>query len=231
MNNMSEQNLSWLEGKTCRTCGKRFSVLYPDLWAYKEGNQSNRIWYCSWKCLRAARPGDERKGDITPIMKIRRDRLPLVKELLAELDAGRDPVKYLEGIGYADPNQAYMEAKKWARQNQPELAKKFPTRRMPKPKDKVKVLDGKEYEKAEAISAEPLRIQPMDEPEPQPEEPDDWAVTAIRHPDLGEFYHDVKRKSIDWRTITGDEVDMDLPGWTNLSEELPRILKKLGVDV
>ena len=46
----------------CRCCGKEFTVLYPDLWAYKVGKK----WFCTWKCLRA----DEKKGeDEMPRMK------------------------------------------------------------------------------------------------------------------------------------------------------------------
>lgn len=46
----------------CSWCGKEFTVLYPDLWAYKVGKK----WFCTWKCLRA----DEKKGeDEMPRMK------------------------------------------------------------------------------------------------------------------------------------------------------------------
>ena len=39
----------------CRCCGKEFTVLYPDLWAYRVGKK----WYCTWKCLRADEKGDK----------------------------------------------------------------------------------------------------------------------------------------------------------------------------
>ena len=243
MTDMSEiKNLNWLELKTCKNCGKRFSVLYPDLWAYKEGNNAHRIWYCSWKCLRAARGGDERKGDIIPMGKGKgRNRLELARELVGLMDAGKDPIEYLDGLGYASPSQAYQDIRNYVKEKDPELFARFPVRRKTGPKPKEKPVSAAEamqamndaadefFGKCEDMglqinSAEPVRIQPEEEADP-------WAVTAIRHPDLGEFYRDVKYNTIDWRTIGGDEVGMDLPGWTDLAEELPKILKKLGVDV
>jgi len=237
---MSEiKNLNWLELKTCKNCGKRFSVLYPDLWAYKEGNNAHRIWYCSWKCLRAARGGDERKGDIIPMGKGRgRNRLELAMELVELMDAGKDPIEYLDSLGYASPGQTYQDIRNYVREKDPELFARFPVRRKTGPKKKPSAAEAMQamndaadefFGKCEDMglqinAAEPVRIQPEEEADP-------WAVTAIRHPELGEFYRDMKFNTIDWRTATGDEVGMDLPGWTDLAEELPRILKKLGVDV
>ena len=55
-------------------------------------------------------------------------------------------------------------------------------------------------------------------------------VTAIRVDGLGEFYYDQKHKSIDWRTEGGDEVSLGPAWWMQLVEDLPKILKKLGVE-
>lgn len=54
-------------------------------------------------------------------------------------------------------------------------------------------------------------------------------ITAVRHPELGEFYYDKKFNSIDWRTEGGDEVSMSPMYWKKLIKELPRILTVLGV--
>ena len=55
-------------------------------------------------------------------------------------------------------------------------------------------------------------------------------ITAVRHPDLGEFYYDKKFNSIDWRTEGGDEVSMGPVFWKCLVNELPKIIAVLGVD-
>ena len=54
----------------CRCCGKEFTVLYPDLWAYKVGGK----WFCTWKCLRA----DEKKGE-NEVPRMKKDGTPAKK--------------------------------------------------------------------------------------------------------------------------------------------------------
>lgn len=48
--------------RTCSTCGGKFSVLWPDLWAYKTQQVSGkRKWFCSWKCLQKAKKEEEER--------------------------------------------------------------------------------------------------------------------------------------------------------------------------
>lgn len=57
-----------------------------------------------------------------------------------------------------------------------------------------------------------------------------YKVTGIRTENFGEFYYDQKFNSIDWRTEEGDEVSLPPIGWKNLMQEMPDILKALGVE-
>ena len=76
----------------------------------------------------------------------------------------------------------------------------------------------------------------MKEPAHAPEQPKKliklhkYTVTGIRTEEFGEFYFDQKFNSIDWRTIEGDEVSLSPIGWKNLMEEMPDILRALGVE-
>lgn len=78
---------------------------------------------------------------------------------------------------------------------------------------------------------------PEEEPEPvkpaitRPVNYMGYDVTAIRSQEFGEFYYDHKFHCIDWRTEGGDEISLSPQGWKNLIEELPHILRVLGVDV
>lgn len=54
----------------CSQCGKEFTVLYPDLWAYK----TSKKWFCTWKCLRA----DEKKGE-EEMPRMKKDGTPAKK--------------------------------------------------------------------------------------------------------------------------------------------------------
>jgi hypothetical protein len=58
-----------------------------------------------------------------------------------------------------------------------------------------------------------------------------YSVTAIRYPEIGEFYYDQKFNQIDWRTAEGDEVSMSPTGWKLLLQDLPEIFEALGVNV
>lgn len=59
---------------------------------------------------------------------------------------------------------------------------------------------------------------------------DGLTVTAVTHPDLGEFYYDKKFTCIDWRTPEGDEVSLTPAWWIAMAHELKKILNVLGVD-
>lgn len=56
-----------------------------------------------------------------------------------------------------------------------------------------------------------------------------YKITGIRVENFGEFYYDQKFNSIDWRTEEGDEISLPPIGWKNLMQEMPDILKALGV--
>lgn len=58
---------------------------------------------------------------------------------------------------------------------------------------------------------------------------DKFLITAVKHPELGEFYWDKKYSSLDWRTEEGDEISMTPAQWQNLLKDLPHVLRILGV--
>lgn len=58
---------------------------------------------------------------------------------------------------------------------------------------------------------------------------DKFLITAIKHPELGEFYYDKKFQKVDWRTPEGDEISMSPAAWYNLLKDLPHVLRILGV--
>ena len=56
-----------------------------------------------------------------------------------------------------------------------------------------------------------------------------WTTTAIRNEELGEFYHDTVHRSVDWRHPYGEEISLPPDVWQRLWEELPGILRAIGV--
>ena len=68
--------------KDCPVCGKRFTVLYPEIWAYRTGygkespGNKGRVYYCSWGCLQASRKGYGKDGEM---MRMKKDGTPAQK--------------------------------------------------------------------------------------------------------------------------------------------------------
>lgn len=55
---------NWYEIKQCEYCGKKFTVLQSEIWAYKKLHYrkgKKYTFWCSWKCLRASEKEEETK--------------------------------------------------------------------------------------------------------------------------------------------------------------------------
>ena len=57
----------------------------------------------------------------------------------------------------------------------------------------------------------------------------DFTVSAIRHPQLGEFYYDQKFGMVDWRTPEGEEISMSPKNWKELYLLIPDVMGILRV--
>ena len=82
---------------------------------------------------------------------------------------------------------------------------------------KVPVEDAETPEEPKVSEVKPLTFDGME-------------ISALRHPDLGEFYFDKKYNMIDWRTPEGDEVSLGPVWWKQMITDLPKIMKVLGLD-
>ena len=190
--------------QNCPVCGKGFEILWPHLWAYKRSGQ----FLCSWGCLRES----ERKG----VGKVsRRAKVPeeVKKAAIEAAISGGDPFEELRP--YSDnPSKLWHHMKTQLKENDPETYAKIPDLR---------------FRKKEMLHMAPVPDPVVNIDIPEADDLDSCMVTAINVQPYGEFYHDVHHNCIDWRAPDGDEMTMDLVGWKNLSRDLPKILKKLGV--
>lgn len=113
----------FLGDKRCPVCGKRFTVLWPNQWAYKRG-KPNAKYYCSWKCLRTL---DNEKGDDD---QVKRGKLTLEQKKRAvqiALDGG-DPLRYLQQHGSGNPTGMWYTIKQHLKETDPETYEKLPKR-------------------------------------------------------------------------------------------------------
>jgi len=129
---MAGDGTDWLEMKKCRSCGKKFPVLYPQLWRYKRMNGSRTEYFCSWGCLRKSEPKEERKDETEMEDKrVKRDRVEIARkiiEMAKDGQAGAPVIRYLEELGYQNPVQAWQDIKRYCRKQAPELYAQLPIR-------------------------------------------------------------------------------------------------------
>ena len=98
----------------CRTCGKEFDVLWPELWRYKKMNgNSTKTWYCSWKCLRA---DENRKGENEMQGKNLLTEAQKRKAIKIALD-GENPLPYLKKCGATNATTTWNTVRNWAKRN------------------------------------------------------------------------------------------------------------------
>jgi hypothetical protein len=222
--------------KNCPICGKAFDVQWPHLWRYKR----DKFYLCSWKCIRLF---DEKGKEAKPVKETsEKKRVRMNPDDMAEalrlFKAGDSRLdQYLENHGITNIPKWKSNAK--IRYGEPEA----PTLgdAMAGMKDAADEFFGKCKEMGlKTITDEDVEaIIPEVDPtiksenlftEEELEFEKRTTVTAIRVEGLGEFYFDKKFKAIDWRTEGGDEVSLGPAWWLQLAEDLPLILKKLGVE-
>jgi hypothetical protein len=204
----------------CPVCGKQFTVLWPDLWRYKRG----RNYLCGYGCMRMIDRGETVMDKFTKEQK--------AKAVEIALDGG-DPKAYLESIGSKNPENLWYYIKAQLRKNDPETWEKLAgsPKRAPVetpesefvPAGKPKPLDGGEWEKLEIPEAKKPAMKPV----PPPIE---YRVTGISTT-AGDFRYMKRLGYIDWTTLTGETISMNLEEWKELMKVWPFVLKVLEVEL
>ena len=107
--------------KTCRCCGKKFDVLYPQQWAYKKpkAKGGGYDYLCSWKCLREEEQKKNKpKGqDDMPNNKLTAEQKAKAVEIAL---AGWDFMKYLKECGAKNASAAWDYIKKTLTKENPQ---------------------------------------------------------------------------------------------------------------
>lgn len=146
---------------------------------------------------------------------------------------GGDPLEFLAKCGSANPVKMWGHIRSIVKEKDPELFAKIPDRRVakktPAQVPKVKVDGPLRIETPEANKVEVVGTTEEAPTRVIRRIGGKYEVSAIRVPNLGEFYYDIKYNSIDWRTHDGAEVGLSPAEWKTLMSELPDILTALGV--
>ena len=175
-------------------------------------------------------------------MNNKKDKRKVLEAVITAIERGDDPLVFMTTFGYQAPQAAYAALKKYAKTNAPELAPKLPDLRtirktMKKAPEKATLADAIDgmtdaanefFDKCEEMGLKVNEKEEVRKPVIKPHEK--FTVTAVRHNQYGEFYRDFDHHCIDWRTPHGDEVSLEVQVWKAILNDLPEILKRLGVD-
>lgn len=213
---------------TCPVCRKGFEVMWPHLWAYREGKH----YLCTWKCLRRMREGSEEE----PMEDKRGSRLTEdQKEQAVDIALkGGSPLRFLKECGCKNPSTAWQSVLRWAAKQDwdDDVMSKLPVDF--RGKGKVKVPEQVPEVKIDG----PIRIQTV-EPEkvtfvdtiPLPKVSGiEYRMTGIST-EAGDFQYFRKQGFIDWTTLDGTCVSMNLEEWKALMKVLPEVIRLLGVEL
>ena len=102
----------------CPNCHKDFTIIYPQMWAYKRNSE----YFCSWKCLRAVEKENEGVKEVSGKTKVPDEAKK--KAIQAALD-GNDPYEYLKPYT-ENPKAMWTYIKTMVKQKDPELYAKIP---------------------------------------------------------------------------------------------------------
>lgn len=241
---MSEERLDIF--KKCPTCGESFPVLHPDQWAYKRYKGSKggtRIWFCSYSCMRAY---EDKKG------RIRGDMKNLTKEQKARAVeiamTGESPAHYLEDCGVNNPHCSWWYIKRNLEKNDPETYAKLPDKFKQSARNKAVETPEGEFASPAVVKIDgPIRIETPETnkvevveapiggmcppPEPQEAEDDNLVMVKVQSKKTGNLYEWSKQYDLFSVTSHGDEMSLCIEDWQKLLAEMPKIARKLGVEL
>lgn len=215
---------------TCPVCGKRTVIYWPQHWIYRRGEK----YYCSEDCMFVDMTRDlkligevhqKRRKEACSMGK-HRLTLEQKKKAVEIANQGGDPLDYLKKCGSKNPSAAWHYIKQKINVTDPQPADELTTTAEPQKlsasNGELMSTDASEEEaQSETNESKPLRKFVR---------VDDYEVTAIRHPDLGEFYYDKKYGSVDWRSPEGEEISLTPQMWRKLYEEIPVVMGILRVE-
>jgi hypothetical protein len=228
--------------KNCPICGKLTCIHWPQFWPYVRGT----AYYCSWTCMDVSLCRDMNLIKAADMRKRSKKNMKTIvtkeqkqKAVSMAID-GRDPLEYLREIGSKSPDKMWYQIKASVKESDPELYAKIPDlRKIEKKPEEVPVVKVDGALRIETPEAKQIQVAEVPEVKVEgpvhvkmPDAPimlDEFQVTAIRSDKYGEFYYDKKYNCIDWRNEGGDEISLTPGGWADLAEDLPKILRALGV--
>lgn len=202
-------------------CGKAFDVLYPDIWRYKRNNR----FICSWKCIRLFDGKEEKQvKERVSVKRTRmgRDDMAEAVRMWKANDPGLD--QYLTDHGITHIGKWKQNARDRYGVAAPATVKVDGPIRIETPEtNKVDVVEirapGFAYDGPKPGERINVTFTAME-----------YKTTGISTP-IGDWQYIKKAGYLDWTTLTGETVSMNLEEWKEFMKLFPEVLKVLGVEL
>ena len=220
----------------CPNCHKDFTILYPQMWAYKRSSE----YFCSWKCLRAVEKENEGVKEVSGKTKVPVEAKQ--NAIQAAID-GKDPYEYLRPYT-SNPKAMWTYIKTMVKQKDPELYAQLPDlrdRKKPKQEEPKQTLADAVTGMKEAADEFFGACEEMGVKTDPPEEPkicqpivyDDMTIREVeglfgryRRSDVGDaVYIDLEF------TDCCDVISNTVGQWRSFIDELNKAAKILGVEI
>ena len=229
----------------CPECGKRHVVMWPDLDPFRRGSQ----FYCSHGCWKISLLRDmktikdiarkRRKGRLNLNTKITNDMRMKAAEMAIN---GESPLAYLRECGSKNPSASWQYIRSVLERKNPEIYAKLPDR-LPKtageerqaetPETPTITIDAKKINLVETPEGEYVESVKLPVPPVQPEitKPDlNYRIRSVET-DLGVYSADSEYFEFKSKRNKNDAIEMELDDFIRLAEELPKVMRILGVQL
>ena len=221
----------------CPFCGRRRFTCWPEFWPWQyQGDLfcSENCWICD-----ATRKQRERNG-----FKMSK-KFVLTKEQMEEAvkkykEEGRQAaIVYLDKLGSKDPMALWNSLKKrmnvtsegHQKAKKPGMVMKTSSTMQ----EYKQAMETPEAHTVDIVETPENVVKVIDAPQLKLKpglrglNNSDFTVSAIKHPQLGEFYYDKKFNSVDWRSPEGEEISLHPAMWKELYMIIPDVMGILQV--
>ena len=219
--------------ENCPVCGNGFEILWLHLWAYKRNGQ----YICSWKCLRE----NEKRTGVNEMSGKSKVPDEAKKKAIQAALYGKDPYEPLRPYT-SNPKSMWTYIKMMVKQKDPELYAKIPDlrdRKKPKQEEPKATLADAMAGMQEATdtffsACEKMGLKTIVDNDVEaklPEKKLEKRVTGIMV-EIGDFHYYPKTGYVDWTPVGHtDTVSLLDDEWRQVVEDLPKVLRELGVSL
>ena len=217
----------------CAICEKEIVTHGAKNWGYKyKQPKGPYVFFCSykhqrqWEAKHAEKPVDviaqAAAEEAKKPKKIPQDRGVAAKKMAKEIQAGRDPIKWMAKNGYKNPYQAYDAVRHYCETKMPEMLEVL------RPIKELRKAEVQKVEKVPEINKQEEKVEVLDAEVKPIGGTFRYQITGIET-DFGRFTMGTVAGVLRFDSPGNVEISMVTEDWLKMAKELPEILAVLGV--